>query len=555
MINLKTYAKCLLVIAVLCFGAFAYAENTVSLNIKDMPVRDVISNLMAQSDVNIIMTDDARMDKRIRINLNNCDLEKALTYIMQASGLNFKKVDENTYIIGGSSVDMGNTSVFNPESLLSNISTPEVSAVSSVDSEDSTFMASSNKPIRDVKVIELQHVGATELLRNLGFYDNSMNRSYNGLTNYKTHNARIKYYDNGQISVPSIDPYIDDGSGRTAELNSIAGQRSSSSSSSSSRSSRSSNNSSNNNNNNNNNNNSSSSGGWGGAISFLDPYFASDPTTGYPYFDSIVPYDLNNSIMVRGDSGAIRQFQKDISVFDIPPRQVEVKCEFVEVDTVESKAFGIDWSIGKTGRNFYTTFGPAGNVWFDFANGNLTATVTAEMSQSIGKLVNAPIISTLNNIEGYISFTKTVPKFTSQVSGDGVNPIATYSSEDVDVTTDLYVTPRINRDNSIMMIIDANISDIVDMVYSPDGKSASPSTTDQEINTIRRVYDGETVVIGGLIRQNQDHDVTKIPLLGDLPLIGPLFQSTSVSADDTELLIFITPRIIHDSINMNKIMN
>jgi type IV pilus assembly protein PilQ len=105
------------------------------------------------------------------------------------------------------------------------------------------------------------------------------------------------------------------------------------------------------------------------------------------------------------------------------------------------------------------------------------------------------------------------------------------------------------------MIIDANISDIVDMVYSPDGKSASPATTDQEINTIRRVYDGETVVIGGLIRQNQDHDVTKIPLLGDLPLIGPLFQSTSITADDTELLIFITPRIIHDSINMNKIIN
>ena len=554
MINVRNITKYVLISVLVLCANFLLAQNTVSLNIKDMPVRDVITNLMAQSDVNIIMTDDARMDKKIRINLSDCDLEKALNYIMQASGLSFKKVDDNTYIIGGSATDNGLNSLFSPESLLNSVNSKVV------DSDNELSSVPSNKGIRDVKVIELQHVGATELLKTLGYYDGPSANVYNNVDTFKTHNARIKYQDNGQISVPSINPYINDGSGRTAELDTLSGQwggvTGGSTSGRSSRSSSGSGYGSSYNNNGYSNNGSGSSGGsFGGSISFLDPYFQSDPTTGYNYFDSIVPYDLNNSIMVRGDSEAIKQFQRDLSVFDIPPRQVEVKCEFVEIYTVESKAFGIDWAIGRTGRNFYTTFFPAGTVWFDFANGNLEATVTAEMSQSVGKLVNAPIISTLNNLEGSISFTKTVPKFTSSVSGDGVNPIATYSSNDVSVSTDLYVTPRINRDNSITMIIEANIGDIVDYVQSPDGKSSSPSTIDQTVNTVRRIYDGETVVIGGLIRQNQDHDVTKIPILGDLPIIGQFFRSESLSKDDTELLIFVTPRIIHDSINMNKLIN
>ena len=538
--------RLILVVALMFAACLVFAENTVSLNIKDMPVREVISNLMAQSDVNIIMTDDARMDKKIRINLSNCEFEKALTYIMEASGLSYKKVDEATYIIGGGADS--SSAIFNPESLLSNVTTPV---------ETSSVFASTPAPekkFRSVKMIELQHVGASELLRTLG-WDNSARGSYNQLSNYKTHNARIKYQDDGEITVPSINPYINDGSGRVASINNIAGARNSNSSSSSSNSGSSRNSGNSNSNSSSSSNGSSSGSSFGGAISFLDAYNASDPTTGYPYFEALIPYDLNNSIMVRGDEDAIKHFQEDIAVFDIPPRQVEIKCEFVEISTSESKSFGIDWAIGRQGRWFQTSFGVDGNVAFVFQEGNLTASVAAELTESVGKLVNAPIISTLNNIEGYISYTHTIPRFTSSVSGDGVNPIATYDSEDVDVTTDLYVTPRINRDNSITMVIDANVSDYVRDVQSPDGKSSSPETTDQEISTIRRVMDGETVVIGGLVRQSADHNVQKIPLLGDLPLIGSLFRTETTTKQDNELLIFITPRIIHDSINMNKLIN
>ena len=545
MITCKHYLRAILVLAIVCFASFAYANNTVSLNIKDMPVREVITNLMSQSDVNIIMTDDARMDKRIRINLNNYDIDKALNAIMAASGLSFKKIDDNTYIIGGASAVESNGSVFNPESLLSNIS-----GTDTVSTE--TYSAPVDNEKEVFKVIELTHVGATELLKTLGYYNSSF-AGYNNIPSYKTHNARIKYQDDGQISVPSVNPMINDGSGRTAEIANLSGARNNSgnnSSSGSGRGNRSGNNNSGNNNSNSNSGSNGSSGGFGGSKSFLTKYDDDDNK-----ISALIPYDLNNSIMVRGKSDEISEFEKEIKEFDIPPRQVEIKCEFITISTSETKRFGIDWAIGKAGRAFYTTFNPAGNVWFDFANGNLEATVAAELTNGIGKLVNAPIISTLNNIEGSISVTRTVPRFSSQVSGDGVNPVATYSSSDIDITSDLYVTPRINRDNSITMIIEASIGDDLGEVESPDKKSSSHETIDQEIETIRRVYDGETVVIGGFVRQNDQHDINKIPLLSDLPIVGNLFKTTSIEKTEEELLIFVTPRIIHDSINMNNLIN
>lgn len=532
----KLIVKLLLVSLLVISASLLFAENTVSLNIKDMPVRDVITNLMAQSDVNIIMTDDPRMDKKIRINLTNYDLEKALNAIMMASGLSFKKIDDNTYVIGGSSAITEDTSMFNPDTLLSNINEAPVTT-------GEVPVANNDSMLSELKVIELAHVGASELLNAMGWNTNRAN--YSGSSNYRTHNARVKYYDNGQVTTPSVNPYINDGSGRTASLNNLSGARSNNNSNSNSGSSR--NNNNNNNSNSNSNSNSGSSDGFGGAKSFIEPY--------EDYFDSLVAYDLNNSIMVRGNKQAIQEFQKDVAKFDIPPRQVECKCEFVSISTDITKQFGIDWAIESPGRYFETMFNPSGNVGFYFASGNLTAQVTAELTDKLGKVVNSPIITTLNNIEGSISITHTVPSFSSSISGDGVNPVATYSNSDIEITSDLYVTPRINRDNSITMIIEANIGDDLGEVQSPDGKSSTHETLDQEIEVIRRVYDGETVVIGGFVRQEQSRSISKIPLLGDLPILGPLFRNENKTVNDQELLIFITPRIIHDSINMNKLMN
>src|SRR5262249_38345771 len=114
------------------------------------------------------------------------------------------------------------------------------------------------------------------------------------------------------------------------------------------------------------------------------------------------------------------------------------------------------------------------------------------------------------------------------------------------VFTGLTVTARINGDESISMFVIPQVSDIVGTVTGPDGTTA-PVVSQQGIAVNRRIRNGESMVIGGLITKKDQQSTPKRPLLGDLPLIGNLFTSRSVTLDDSELLIFVTPYIIRDS--------
>ena len=172
------------------------------------------------------------------------------------------------------------------------------------------------------------------------------------------------------------------------------------------------------------------------------------------------------------------------------------------------------------------------------------ANLRAQLSKSHGKLINAPIVSAMNNMPASIGFQTQVPYLSSTTvfnqTGTPTSASATYF---LNVTSQLYVVPRINSaDNSITVQLMPTISDIEKYVDTANG--SIPIINSQFINTQRRVANGETIVLGGLIRKNSTTSVDKIPLLGDLPIIGPLFRNTKETVDDKELLIFLTPTIV-----------
>jgi type II secretory pathway component HofQ len=115
------------------------------------------------------------------------------------------------------------------------------------------------------------------------------------------------------------------------------------------------------------------------------------------------------------------------------------------------------------------------------------------------------------------------------------------------VFTGITVIPRINGDESISMFVTPFVTDVVDTVTGPDGTTA-PVLTQQVFPVNRRIRNGETMVIGGLIAKNDQTSIRKVPLLGDLPLIGNLFTGRSLTVSDSELLVFITPSIIRDTV-------
>jgi len=260
--------------------------------------------------------------------------------------------------------------------------------------------------------------------------------------------------------------------------------------------------------------------------------------------DYVLTYDLDNSLLVRGDDEGIEELKNIISILDIAPKQIMIEARFVSIATSELESLGINWSLERMNSTFATQFAPAGNVLIGYANGDLMANLRAQLTKTHGKLVNAPIISTMNNMPASIGFQTTVPYLSSTTvfnqTGTPTSASATYF---LPVTSQLYVLPRINNaDNSITVQLMPTISDIEKYIETANG--SMPIVNSQFIQTQRRVGNGETIVLGGLIRKNSTTNVDKIPLLGDLPIIGPLFRSTKDTTDDKELLIFLTPTIV-----------
>ncbi len=158
----------------------------------------------------------------------------------------------------------------------------------------------------------------------------------------------------------------------------------------------------------------------------------------------------------------------------------------------------------------------------------------------------------MNNFPATISFMDQIPyvDFSGAVAvpnGGIIGGGATIRT--VSVPTQLSIVPRINGDDSITALLAPIVSTTRNVsVPTPTGGSQTvPLISSQSLSTLLNIRDGETTVIGGFINRNETVNRTKIPLLADIPILGPLFFTrTEKNTADSELLIFVTPHVIHD---------
>ena len=112
-------------------------------------------------------------------------------------------------------------------------------------------------------------------------------------------------------------------------------------------------------------------------------------------------------------------------------------------------------------------------------------------------------------------------------------------------STQLAIAPRINDDNTITVFLQPTIQSFVGTTRGPDGTEL-PNISNQAISVVARVKNGETIALGGLTDKNDNTNVSRVPLLSDLPIIGQFFRSTQRVKRNSDLLIFVTPRIIEE---------
>lgn len=257
----------------------------------------------------------------------------------------------------------------------------------------------------------------------------------------------------------------------------------------------------------------------------------------------LVSVDPQNVLLVAGGTEEdIRRLQELIDVLDQPLRQVEIEAQFIDLQTQDATAFGIDFSTSRGNVDASTTglaSAPVqGSFQVGFARGNFQARLNALIADNRAKLITAPRVTAINNLTATLVSTERRPLILTSVSQNiGGQQAQNQRLIFVSTTVGLTVTPTINGDDTITVALQPEVS-------NQDGSTGLGNITQRRLLTIANVRDGDTIVLGGLKRLTTSRQNFKVPLLGDIPLIGGLFRSKTVSDTESELIIFLTAKIV-----------
>jgi type IV pilus assembly protein PilQ len=300
-----------------------------------------------------------------------------------------------------------------------------------------------------------------------------------------------------------------------------------------------------------------------------------------------------NTLLLQDTAERLEDIRRLVSTLDIPVRQVRIESRLVIVNNDFQRELGAVLGftgVGKNGNNgLVTTTGSAAGVdtIVSSALSNLTSTgstnpvslptgaaastrynvnlpasspagsialgilgsdylldleLSAAQTETRADVISSPSVITANQKQATILQGTEIPYQESASSG------AT-SIQFKDAVLSLQVTPQITPDNRVILDLDVK-KDTVGTVVVASGGVNVPSIDTQEITTQVLVSDGQTLVLGGILQTNHRVDETKVPYLGDIPVLGNLFKTTTKTNDKDELLIFVTPKILHEGVNV-----
>ena len=256
----------------------------------------------------------------------------------------------------------------------------------------------------------------------------------------------------------------------------------------------------------------------------------------------------------------IKEIDNIIAELDQPPRQILIRSKLVEMSPQYTREIGIDWdqTLGILGEKSESPSGDESSFRLASGSGNIDITKTMTLGQvnsfqytavmdfiqnkTDSKLISNPSLLAADNEEASISVGTTVPIPVLEVGNSGNSDRITFEYKEVNIQ--LNVSPHIGDNNEIVMFINPVIEEITSWVEYDTQRA--PITTKRAVNSIVKIKNGATLVIGGLIKNQRNKTIKKLFLLGDLPLIGSLFQHESYEDTQTNLLIFITPTIVDE---------
>jgi hypothetical protein len=256
-----------------------------------------------------------------------------------------------------------------------------------------------------------------------------------------------------------------------------------------------------------------------------------------------------NALIVVGDEEAIKEFRELVSLLDVKVRQVKMEIQLVSVSLETIQGWGLQWggAGGNTSVTLPTDFlGPAG-ISIAYARENLWARLQAAVTATKARVIQAFTLTTLNNFPASIQTVNSFPFVTSSgvvQPGIGGGQVVTGTQVNyVTIPAVFQVVPTINADDTISAYLTPVFTSLGAPVPVPGGGSV-PNVQAQSANTLARVKNGETFVIGGTLLKNWTKSLVKVPLLSEIPVLGRLlFTKQDISESNDEVFFFVTPRI------------
>ncbi|GAB2639204.1 type II secretion system secretin GspD [Vibrio panuliri] len=310
----------------------------------------------------------------------------------------------------------------------------------------------------------------------------------------------------------------------------------------------------------------------------------------------IAAHASTNALVITAPPSIMAALQNVIAQLDIRRAQVLIEALIVEMAEGDGINLGVQWGSLETGAviQYGNTQAPIGNVlvgleeakdqtrteYYTDNNGNRrpyevtesgdystlasalkgvngaavslvmgdwTALLTAVSSDSNSNILSSPSITVMDNGEASFIVGEEVPVLTGSAAGsNNDNPFQTVDRKEVGIK--LKVVPQINEGNSVQLNIEQEVSNVLGANGAVDVRFAK-----RQLNTSVIVEDGQMIVLGGLIDERALESESKVPLLGDIPVLGHLFKSTSTQVEKKNLMVFIKPTIIRDGVTADGI--
>jgi len=297
---------------------------------------------------------------------------------------------------------------------------------------------------------------------------------------------------------------------------------------------------------------------------------------------SIAVYPGINALLIQDTADSITGIRDLVSQLDIPVRQVQIEARIVAVSEDFTRDLGVRFGatgIEATGDGFISSSGsalandgilanggapfpggsplapsrynvnlpvasPAGSIAFMVLGSDylLDLELSAAQSEGQGEVISSPSLTVANQEEAMIAQGSEIPY--QEAASSGATSVSFK-----DAKTSLTVTPLITPDNRLILDIAVTKERVGQFVVGIGGGQI-PSIDSSEIKTRVVVNDGQTVVLGGILETERRETVKKVPLLGDVPIFGHLFKSTSRTNNKDELLIFVTPKILREGASL-----